>query len=121
MSFVYVLDTHRVFENRPIYKIGITINPEQRIKCYQTGIPFCQFSILYPVCHAKVEKGVHFILDTYRVHKCNEFFACSLNKIRKIIELVNEAYHHTIFEDDDNMDLDTSQLNLSVEHNLKIM
>jgi len=83
---VYIL-SNPAFK-KGLIKIGHTKDLKKRlIALYTTGVPE-KFDILYQMefnDSYKAEKQIHSILKNYRYNKKREFFTCSLNKAKEVI------------------------------------
>ena len=88
-GYIYIL-SNKAFPN--YIKIGSTMK-DPRIRAHEltgTGVPFpyeVKFKILTKNCEI-LEKKVHTILDKKRVDLEREFFECSIEEAKKIIENV---------------------------------
>ncbi len=88
-GYIYIL-SNKAFPN--YIKIGSTMK-DPRIRAHEltgTGVPFpyeVEFKILTKNCEI-LEKKVHTILDKKRVDLEREFFECSIEEAKKIIENV---------------------------------
>lgn len=85
MSYIYIIGT-----NQPPYKIGITINPEQRLRSLQTGFPY-PLKILYlEKClineYKQLEKEIHNTLSYKRTK--GEWFNLDLDQAIHEIKFV---------------------------------
>jgi hypothetical protein len=90
-GYIYIL-TNKAFPN--YIKIGSTMK-DPRIRAHEltgTGVPFpyeVKFKIMTKNCEI-LEKKVHTILEKKRVDLEREFFECSVEEAKKIIEKVVE-------------------------------
>ena len=66
-------------------KIGITINPEQRIRAYRTANPQCKFSYITEIENKRFEKEVLYHLKgQFRVD--SEYVHCNPIIVQNIVE-----------------------------------
>jgi hypothetical protein len=90
-GYVYVLHNICFDKYGECYKIGRTINIDNRLTDYTTYYPDeCKLKyITKPLTYYKeVEKAVHKLLNESRISSNREFFKCSLNDIVRLIEEV---------------------------------
>lgn len=58
--FLYVLVDP---DKNGVYKVGITTNPDQRLRSYRTAAPQAFFSSIYQIPHKKHEKRIFYELS----------------------------------------------------------
>ena len=66
-------------------KVGITKNPQQRIKPYRTSNPDCFFKVVYTIPHKRHEKEILNLLKMACTVK-SEYIHGSPNIVQNIIE-----------------------------------
>lgn len=78
-GYVYIVGCKRV----QLYKVGIAVDVEKRMKSLQTGCPHPLTLIAKAHCPNPrvIEKEIHALLNFYR--KQGEWFCCTLEDIRK--------------------------------------
>lgn len=73
-------------------KIGITKNPEQRLRSYRTACPQCTFSYIKEISHKKIEKDIMFHLKgQFKVDR--ELVHCNPSMLRNIVEGLMEDFN----------------------------
>jgi hypothetical protein len=81
MKYYILIDPHKT----DYCKVGITKNPEQRIKAYRTAAPDCYFKKLYNIPDKIHERRILDLLkDTVRVNR--EYIHCHPTIVQNIIE-----------------------------------
>lgn len=73
-------------------KIGVASNVKKRLGSYSTSLPFpveLKLTSDYLIDKFFYEKLTHFFLTNFRYKSNREFFNCSLNDIKIVIEIIN--------------------------------
>ena len=109
-GYLYVLYHHTFQQYGPdVYKLGMTINPKQRLQGYTTAFADeCEFKYVSDKFHncSKAEKVLFYLLRSERLNKKREFFQLSLHRCIKMIqqlqtlsaELLDRLYTQVCFE-----------------------
>ena len=81
MKYYILIDPHK-----PDYcKLGITKDPEQRIKAYRTAAPDCYFKKIYEIPDIRHERKILDLLrESFKVNR--EYVHCNPIIVQNIIE-----------------------------------
>lgn len=89
-GYLYIL-FHESFAQygQDVYKLGLSINPTQRMKSYTTPFltnpKFLYTSSMFHDCH-KAERVLFYVLQSQRLAKNREFFQIPLDRAKSIIQ-----------------------------------
>jgi hypothetical protein len=93
-GIVYILGNPCMIDpetKKPLYKIGIAHNLEQRLKeLYSTGVPYpfdCAFACEVNE-YKTVETELHKLFDDYRINQAREFFSISPVQLKNTIAML---------------------------------
>jgi len=89
-GYLYVLwhPTFKMYGDN-VYKLGMTINPDQRLQSYSPGfldsVQYLYLSSEFKSCH-EAEKVLFYVLRKERLKKQREFFKVDLEVAKRIIK-----------------------------------
>lgn len=92
-GYLYVLYHHTFQQYGPdVYKLGMTINPKQRLQGYTTSFADeCEYKYISDKFHncSKAEKVLFYVLRSERLNKKREFFQLPLDRCIQIIQYLS--------------------------------